>query len=403
MIALIIFLFIAGIVFMFSSDWDKREIFIGSSILIAFSSFMIYVFFNMLDNDFDINKITTQKVDKKDLITIIKQKENIYATNNKDVVLEIIKNTKDGNLLGYTLVYQKLSFLENNPSIVSGVEFEKEIFIKADPQKFANLKTLQKHILLMANNMCDKFGLEAKRLKNKGNPFYAIFIPFFIFGFWYLGKSTKLPPISISANQQRYFDEVNQKMVYDFYENRKKVKKDRIEIDVNAEEKKLIKTFYNNELGNESASFISTLFFLNLKNLQPTKINSIDEIKSPVYKAIFDKIKKYVEDMELTLDYNRELENNGNFVEFFLMDLWERYTKRINISVANLEILAQNELELEFIGAMDTISINSVKSKGASLYYRYMHFKDRIKDYVNETSENEKTEQEQAEKIANAS
>nr|MBP3723969.1 hypothetical protein [Campylobacter sp.] len=399
MFIFILFLLFAGLVWAFSSDWDKRELFRFSAFVIGFSAFCSFTLFSMSQNDFEFSKVTNQKVEKKDLIATIAKKSNIYATNKKDTILEIIKNVGENeNLLGYTLVFQKLSF--SKPSIVSGVEFEKEIFIKADPQKFAGLKELRLYTLETANNICKKFNLKPKHLKDSGNRFYLIYIPFFIFGILFIAKSSKIPPITILANQQRYFDEVSKDMVYKFYANRKDIKKDRVEILVNKEEKKLLKTFYatisndeKDEKNQISSSFISTIFFLNLKNLKPTKINNTDEIKSPIYQAIFKKIKGYVASREETLDYNQELQNNDNFVEFFLMDLWERYTNDINISVANLEVLATNELELEFLGAIDTISINSVKPKGASLFYRYMYFKNRIKEYVNEQDKENNAEQ----------
>lgn len=63
------------------------------------------------------------------------------------------------------------------------------------------------------------------------------------------------------------------------------------------------------------------------------------------------------------------------------MDLWEKYTSRENISVANLKILATNFMENEFLGAIDILSLDSnVKYSGSALYYKYMLFKDRVKN-----------------------
>lgn len=72
----------------------------------------------------------------------------------------------------------------------------------------------------------------------------------------------------------------------------------------------------------------------------------------------------------------------GEQAEFFLMSLWEEHTKIFNISLANLELLAYNEKDKEFLGALDLLNLNCVKRKGAVLFYKYMEFKNRIKDYV---------------------
>ena len=64
------------------------------------------------------------------------------------------------------------------------------------------------------------------------------------------------------------------------------------------------------------------------------------------------------------------------------MSLWEEHTFKFNISLANLEVLAKNSNDIEFIGALDLLNLNCVKRKGAVLFYKYIEFKDRIKDYV---------------------
>ncbi len=50
--------------------------------------------------------------------------------------------------------------------------------------------------------------------------------------------------------------------------------------------------------------------------------------------------------------------------------------------MANLEVLATNKNEIELIGALDLLNLNCVKRKGAVLFYKYIEFKNRIKDYV---------------------
>ena len=201
---------------------------------------------------------------------------------------------------------------------------------------------------------------------------YLGFIPFFLFGIHYIKKKTKATDISVIANQQRYFNEVRGTDIYDFYKTRKSVKKNRVETLVNKYSKKLIKD-----------DTIVPSFFLDFKDFTPTKVESITDLQSSaVYSAVLKKIKGFADDREISFDYEQELKNNDNCVEFFLMDLYERLTSPFNISVANLDILAKNDQEIELLGALDLINLNSVKRKGAVLYYKFIEFKSRIGDFI---------------------
>lgn len=141
---------------------------------------------------------------------------------------------------------------------------------------------------------------------------------------------------------------------------------------VNKENKKLIKNGY-----------IVPQLFLDYKNLELTNISNLEELnQNAIFKAVFDKIKGFIKDLELRIDYDKILKENDYKAEFFLMSLWELSTKKFNISLANLDIKAKNEKDKEFIGALDLLNLNCVKRKGAVLFYKYIEFKDRIKDYI---------------------
>ncbi|BDB65749.1 hypothetical protein T36_2228 (plasmid) [Helicobacter cinaedi] len=204
------------------------------------------------------------------------------------------------------------------------------------------------------------------------NILYLAFIPLFIYGISYIKKKTSLTSLGIKANQQRYFKEVNAKQIYDFYQVRKDIKSNRVEVLVNKDSKKLMKN-----------NLIVPAFFISLKNLNLTHIKTIDELeKSNLHKAVFGKIQECIKAMELKINFQEELEANNYCVEFFLMDLYERVTPSFNIGVANLEVLAKSSIEIELIGALDILNLNCVKRKGSALFYRYIEFKDRIKDYL---------------------
>ncbi|EAH5676656.1 hypothetical protein Q9Q51_06750 [Campylobacter upsaliensis] len=206
----------------------------------------------------------------------------------------------------------------------------------------------------------------------KTSVYYLFLIPCFLILLYFIKQKIKAKPLNIEANQQRYFDEVNALMIKEFYQTRKDIKKDRVEVYVNKESKKLIK---NNKIVPE--------FFLLYRSLEPTKISNINELKQyTIFAIIFKKLEEFIKLKEVKIDYEKELESNHYYAEFFLMELWEKYTPQFNISVANLDILASSEKEREFLGALDLIHLNCVKRKGAVFYYKYLEFKDRIKEYL---------------------
>ncbi|EOX2645990.1 hypothetical protein ACPETF_001138 [Campylobacter upsaliensis] len=206
----------------------------------------------------------------------------------------------------------------------------------------------------------------------KTSIYYLFLTPCFLILLYFIKQKIKPKPLNIEANQQRYFDEVNALMIKEFYQTRKDIKKDRVEVYVNKESKKLIK---NNKIVPE--------FFLLYHSLEPTKISNINELKQyTIFAIIFKKLEEFIKLKEIKIDYEKELENNHYYAEFFLMELWEKYTPQFNISVANLDILASSEKEREFLGALDLIHLNCVKRKGAVFYYKYLEFKDRIKEYL---------------------
>ncbi|EOF4405688.1 hypothetical protein ACKWRQ_001531 [Campylobacter upsaliensis] len=219
----------------------------------------------------------------------------------------------------------------------------------------------------------------------KTSVYYLFLIPCFLILLYFIKQKIKAKPLNIEANQQRYFDEVNALMIKEFYQTRKDIKKDRVEVYVNKESKKLIK---NNKIVPE--------FFLLYRSLEPTKISNINELKQyTIFAIIFKKLEEFIKFKEVKIDYEKELESNHYYAEFFLMELWEKYTPQFNISVANLDILASSEKEREFLGALDLIHLNCVKRKGAVFYYKYLEFKDRIKEYLKgEVSQNPANEKE---------
>lgn len=234
--------------------------------------------------------------------------------------------------------------------------------------------------------------------KNYQNYIYLLFIPFFIIGMYHLKKARKIVPLSVQANQQRYWEEIKASDVYKFFLGRKEPKRKKIVIRVNEGEKKFFKS---SELIPDK-DYVSVNFFRMLKRIEKeltfVDLKSSQNIEKdmndiinqiPLYKVVFDKIKFFVREQDIKANLVDIFVEDKGCVEFFLLDLWERYTKRVNIGTANLVLLAEREIEEEFIGAMDNVDLYSVKAKGTALYYRYMVFMGRVDNYLKKAEQEE--------------
>lgn len=199
----------------------------------------------------------------------------------------------------------------------------------------------------------------------------AIVIPLFLYGFYILQRNKPKNTIEILAKQQSYCDSIQPKEIYKAYSYRTLEKKDRIETRLNT----LSKTFYRESEGNK---FLTTNFFYELQSLELTRIQNIDEIQSLLHKEIFSMIQNAIIYKEMTLAYNEILKENDYILEYFLMQLYEQYTIAFNIGVANLKILANTFTEEQLVGALDNLSLQSVKRDGAALFYSYLAFKNRV-------------------------
>lgn len=234
--------------------------------------------------------------------------------------------------------------------------------------------------------------------KNYQNYIYLLFILFFIIGMYHLKKARKIVPLSVQANQQRYWEEIKASDVYKFFLGRKEPKRKKIVIRVNEGEKKFFKS---SELIPDK-DYVSVNFFRMLKRIEKeltfVDLKSSQNIEKdmndiinqiPLYKVVFGKIKFFIREQDIKANLVDIFVEDKGCVEFFLLDLWERYTKRVNIGTANLVLLAEREIEEEFIGAMDNVDLYSVKAKGAALYYRYMVFMGRVDNYLKKAEQEE--------------
>ncbi len=201
--------------------------------------------------------------------------------------------------------------------------------------------------------------------------FYLIFIAIALITIYKIYLLSKKKTVDIVAKQTSYWG-VNAKDIYKKYDWKLDFKKDRIETRTNRLQKQIYRVYSNEE------KYITGNIFLAMNDLKFTKVNDLSEIQSELYTTIIKKFKEIIEELELKNDLDTLLKENGNCVEFFLINCWEIYTQRVNLGIATLDILAKNFTEYELLGALDNATLNSVKRHGAAMYFKYMEFKNLL-------------------------
>lgn len=210
----------------------------------------------------------------------------------------------------------------------------------------------------------------------KSSFLFLLAIPFLIYCFYYLKIQLEPLPLEIQAIQQNYWELITPNKIIQHFAPRKDYKQKRIDIKINPLQKVWYRKYSNN------AVFLTGNFFIEYKNLNLTRINNLKNIyRYFFYRMIFEKLKKIIKDKEISLDFDEILKKNEFCVEYFLMELWEKYTQDINIGVGNLIVEAKRDIERELVGALDNLDLNSVKRNGAALFYSYIEFKNRLPQF----------------------
>jgi hypothetical protein len=201
---------------------------------------------------------------------------------------------------------------------------------------------------------------------------YLICIPIFIFLIIRVYKTGKRTVTDIAAKQQSYWG-ISSNAIYGYYKKRVMKKDDRIEIDIDPSTKYLTRKYSDG-----SVVFSGSIVY-EISDIALTKIANIAEIKNiELYSLIFKKIENTLKYMEKNINFDDALKENDMCVEYFLLDLWEKFTKNFNLGVANLEVYAKTVTQKEFVGALDSVCLNSVKRNGALLLYMFLKFKNRL-------------------------
>lgn len=214
-----------------------------------------------------------------------------------------------------------------------------------------------------------------------------------IFGFCaYIASVKKILtplPLHIVATQESYWNISPKKITEFFIFRRDNTKKKRVDIQINGFEK-----VWQRKYGEgHSDSFVSANVFLDYENLKLTKISKMDDIAQfNLYNTIFSRLKKITTEKEIDdLNFAEVLKRNGNFVEYFLLDLWECYTQDINIGVAGLEVFAKRDIERQLVRALNNIDLNSISRNGAALLYAYLEFREKLPQIEDTQTQNEES------------
>jgi len=195
--------------------------------------------------------------------------------------------------------------------------------------------------------------------------------------FRYIAKNTKEKNSkSIKAKKMSYWG-IDIDDILDKYSYRVVKKKGRNEVEVEDEEYfiKLNKADGSKELQPLILSDISSTPDLKL-------IRDVDWIRNStkeLYHKLLEKLDEIKEEAELDIDYNEKLKENKHILEFFFIDLWETIANDANISSTTLSPLAEDNNDIELIGALDSAKNINVQKDGIVLFSHYLNFKGRIK------------------------
>jgi len=210
---------------------------------------------------------------------------------------------------------------------------------------------------------------------------FYILIPIFSLAFIFiLFRLSKTKSLKVVASQQSYWG-VPHQTIFNNFLHKLDFKKDRVEVKVNEFEKKIYRRYSND------SEMMTGHIFLNIKNLELTKVKTLNDIESELYKKIYLKLQELVKIQELEINFEEKLKENNYILEYFLINCWELYTQRVNIGIVTLNVIATTLTEEELLGALDNVCLSSVKRNGAGLFYKYMEFKELLPDLEDEEQE----------------
>ena len=100
-------------------------------------------------------------------------------------------------------------------------------------------------------------------------------------------------------------------------------------------------------------------------------------------KIVFKRLKELNIDNNNNLNFDEYLKNNNYVMQFFLLDIWEELTKRINLSITSFWTIIDiedNPVVSNLFGAIMSVEESTIKPFGYEIYAHYLLFKRKSKN-----------------------
>ena len=113
-----------------------------------------------------------------------------------------------------------------------------------------------------------------------------------------------------------------------------------------------------------------------------TKIDSLQYFDNKnthiLHKIIFQKLSNLNISRHININLKYLLFGNNFYLEYFLIDFWERVVIYEALGTGTLEYYCRSEKDNELIGALDNALKSSVQKRGSFLWAKYILHKNRI-------------------------
>ena len=209
-------------------------------------------------------------------------------------------------------------------------------------------------------------------------PIYFLILPFIAYYLYKKGETIFLTKLEVIARQNSAWG-VSPKRILNRFSHRIKKKKGRNEIEVEP-----ARTFYTvKDNGMKSISMIAIdgIKDYDYKN-NLTKIDDVSFFTSKkcpeLYNVIFLKLKEVNEELEKGIDFQAQLRSNQYILEFFILDMFEVLITDIPLGVATLNTLANTQVELDMVSAMDSVISTNVNRDGLELFALFAYNKGLV-------------------------
>lgn len=190
--------------------------------------------------------------------------------------------------------------------------------------------------------------------------------------------------LSIKATQNTYWG-IDPKVVLENNKHKVVQKRGRKEIAQKYLDK--VDFFYRINEKNNGEKILDDKALYMIRDFKPeeqlTKIKSLDYFKkdaSELIKKVYNKIREFEADAELGIDFEEMLKRNDYYLEYFILEGWEKTAQYENIGVGTLQEVAKNKMEIKLIGAMDTVISSFLVYDAIELFAHFCFHHGRLKN-----------------------